>query len=278
MSILIAAAITTVLVIGLYGYLIKRVAERADWPVLILAAVVALPLQPLAFYLVRLPLHHTLTAALGAGALLTAISLFYAPLTEEPAKWLPLLVPAIRRRLTPTNAVAMALAVGLGFGIGEIWFIATQLAALPSIAEQPFYAFGGFLVERTLVCFMHGGMIAFAFSRLANGRSFLLGGLIGMALHFALNFPLFLGGIDLFGLGGAVWTVLLTLWTGVFTVILGMLVSWLSHGRFREAVLGYSDCPECGAHYPRPLITPRIGPLRYERCPNCRRFHWVRFR
>ena len=53
----------------------------ADRRWLLLAGVIALPLQPLAFYLVRLPLHAGLTAALGPGALLTAISLFYAPLT-----------------------------------------------------------------------------------------------------------------------------------------------------------------------------------------------------
>jgi hypothetical protein len=276
MGIFIAAAITTVLVAVLYGPVIKRLSERVDWPVLVLAGVIALPLQPLAFYLVRLPLHHWLTTTLGTGALLTAITLFYAPVTEEPAKWLPLLVPSIRRRLTPESALAMALAVGLGFGIGEIWLLATQLAAIPEVAAQPFYAFGGFLFERTLVCFLHGGMIAFAYSRLAGGRSFLVGGIIGMALHFALNFPLFLGGMNLFGLG-PLWAVLLTLWLLVFTVGLGAAVARLERGRFREKVLGYSDCPECGTRYPRPLFAAHVGPIRYERCPNCRHFHWVKF-
>ena len=134
---------------------------RSDWGVLVLAAVVALPLEPLALYLVRLPLHGWLSATLGPSALLTALTLFYAPLTEEPAKWLTLLLPPIRRRLRPDNAVAIALAVGMGFGIGELWLLALQIANIPALAALPFYAFGGFLVERAVVCFIHGGMIAF---------------------------------------------------------------------------------------------------------------------
>jgi hypothetical protein len=276
MGIYIAAAITTVFVIALYGTIIARMSARTDWPVLLLAAVVALPLQPLAYYLVRLPLNGALTATLGAGALLTALTLLYAPLTEEPAKWLPLLVPPIRRRLRPDNAVAIALAVGLGFGIGEIWFLAVQVAVVPAYAGLPFYAFGGFLIERALVCFLHGAMISFAYHRLATGRSFLVGGLIGMALHFMLNLPIFLAAVDLFGIGALAWQVVLTFWAPGIALVLGIAVSKLTRGRFRAVVLGFSTCPECGAEYPRPLLAFNFGPVRYERCPHCRHFHWVR--
>jgi hypothetical protein len=231
MGIYIAAAITTALVIALYGFIIARMASRPDWPLLVVAAAIALPLQPLAFYLVRLPLHGWLNATLGAGALLTTLTLFYAPLTEEPAKWLVLLVPPIRRRLAPRNAVPLALAVGLGFGIGEIWLLAVKTADLPALAALPFYAFGGFLVERTIVCFLHGAMIAFAFERLARGRSFIAGGLIGIALHFALNFPIFLASIDLFGIGRPTWQVLVTLWVAIFLIALGVAVRRLARGR-----------------------------------------------
>jgi hypothetical protein len=276
MGIYIAAAITTALAIGLYGYIIAKMSSRADWPVLTLADAVALPLQPLAFYLVRLPLHGVLSATLGAGALLTTLTLFYAPLTEEPAKWLVLLVPPIRRRLNSENAVALALAVGLGFGIGEIWFLAHQLAGVPAFAALPFYAFGGFLVERLFVCFLHGGMISFAFHRLAQGRSFIVGGLIGIALHFALNFPIYLASIDFLGIGKTAWAYVLTFWVPAMTIPLGAAVTRLSRGRFREVILGFSTCPECGAKYPRSLLALNFGPVRYERCPHCRHFHWVR--
>lgn len=276
LGITIAAAITTALVIAFYGYIIARMSAREDRSLLILAALVALPLQPLAFYLVRMPLHGLLNATLGVGALLTTLTLFYAPLTEEPAKWLPLLVPAVRRRLKPENAVALALAVGLGFGIGEIWFLAEQLARSPAFAALPFYAFNGFIGERAVVCFLHGAMIVFAYSRLAAGRSFIVGGLIGMALHFALNLPIFLAKIDLFGIGNVAWAIVLALWVPMFAIALGVVVTRLSRGRFREAMLGFSTCPQCHAEYPRPLLALNFGPVRYERCPNCRHFHWVK--
>lgn len=276
MGIVIAAAITTALVVVFYGYIIARMSARSDWGVLVLAAAVALPLEPLALYLVRLPLHGWLSATLGPSALLTALTLFYAPLTEEPAKWLTLLLPPIRRRLTPDNAVAIALAVGMGFGIGELWLLALQIANIPALAALPFYAFGGFLVERAVICFIHGGMIAFAFHRLATGRSFIVGGLIGMALHFALNFPIFPASIGLFGIGRGAWQLLLTAWILVFTVSLGFAVARLARGRLREVVLGSSTCPACGAVYPRPLLALNLGPVRFERCPSCRRFHWVK--
>ena len=35
-------------------------------------------------------------------------------------------------------------------------------------------------------------------------------------------------------------------------------------------------CPECGTEYPRPLLALNLGPVRYERCPACRKFHLVR--
>ena len=32
-------------------------------------------------------------------------------------------------------------------------------------------------------------------------------------------------------------------------------------------------CPDCGTVYPRPLFGLNMGPKRYERCPNCRKWH-----
>lgn len=116
MGIVIAAIITTLLATLVVGLLIRKLSQREDHSVLILAFFFALPLQPLAFYFIRLPLHELLNGAIGAGALLTAISLFYAPVTEEMAKWFALGVPSIKKALKPGNAVAIALSAGLGFG------------------------------------------------------------------------------------------------------------------------------------------------------------------
>src|SRR5262245_14743252 len=97
---IIAAIITTLLSAAAYGYLIRRMSAPEDRRMLLLAVLVMLPLQPLTFYLVRLPLHGLLQSILGQGLTLNIISLFYAPVTEEPAKWLVLLVPFVRRSLT----------------------------------------------------------------------------------------------------------------------------------------------------------------------------------
>lgn len=222
----IAASITTVFAIVFYGLLLARLAGRESWRLMIMGFLIALPLQPLVFYAVRVPLGVGLHELLGAGLALTIASAFYAPLTEEPAKWLTLLVPTLRRGLTTENAVALALAVGLGFGVGEIWMLAGNLMRTADIA-LPFYSFGGFFVERTLVCFIHGAFIAYAFKRLAEGRSFLVGALVGVALHFLLNAPVFLAAFDLFGIGHAAWQQLLAVWIGVLSIALAALVVYL---------------------------------------------------
>ena len=274
MGIWIAAVVTTILSIGLYGLLLAKLAPAADRRWLLVAFLIALPLQPLAFYWMRMPLHAGLTSLLGPGALLTGITLFYAPLTEEPAKWLVL--SFVRRHLTPENAIALALTIGLGFGIGELWFIAEQISRAPQYADVPFYLFGGFLNERFIVCFLHGAFMAYAVRQLAEGRSFLLGGLLGMALHFAVNFPIFLIGANAFGWGQQFWATFNAIWFATMLIALGAWVGYLSRGRLRRVVLGTATCPECHALYERPLFGLNLGVGRYERCPQCRHFHLVR--
>jgi RsiW-degrading membrane proteinase PrsW (M82 family) len=220
LGLFIAASITTAFATVFYGLLLARLAGRKNWRLLILGFLIALPLQPLTFYAVRMPLNVGLYELLGSGLALTIVSVLYAPLTEEPAKWLTLLVPAIRRGLTKENAVALALAVGLGFGVGEIWLLAANLMHAGDNAQIPFYKFGGFFVERTLVCFIHGAFIAYAFKRLAEGRSFLLGGLVGVALHFLLNAPVFLAAFDLFDIGRGAWQQVLMIWIAGFSIAL----------------------------------------------------------
>lgn len=275
MGIWIAAVITTILSAAFYGFLIYRLALPQDRRWLLLAALCALPLQPLALVLVRAPLHLLLLKTLGIGPVLTTITLFYAPLTEEPAKWLVLLIPFVRRGLTPGNAIALALAIGVGFGIGEAWFIASQIAQAPQAAGVPFYMFTGYLGERFAVCFVHGAFIAFAVRQLAEHRSFLLGGLLGMTLHFALNFPIFLIVLDPLGLGPVFWTRVSLLWFATMLFGLIAFVAWLSRGQMRQRLLGSAVCPECHQTYERPLLAPHLGFTRYERCPHCRHFHWV---
>jgi hypothetical protein len=214
MGLVIMAAITTAIALGGLLVLLTRAAE---WRPLLLAFVVALPLQPLAFYVVRLPIDGMLRTNFGIAGWVTYVALFYAPLTEEPAKWLTALVPAVRSAIA-RMPVHVALAVGIGFGIGEIWFLAHALVTSPSLPDVPFWMFSGFLIERLEVCFLHGCFVIAPFLALAHGRSFALGGLIGMTLHFFLNFPIYLAQIDLFGLGAATWASMLLFWIAGYVI------------------------------------------------------------
>jgi RsiW-degrading membrane proteinase PrsW (M82 family) len=213
MGLIIDAALTTAVALGALILLLIR---SSSWRAVALAFVIALPLQPLVLYLVRLPIDHALKTVFGAPTWLVILSLFYAPLTEEPAKWLAAAVPSVRRAIM-VEPIAVALAVGLGFAIGEIWMIVREVLALPGVWSLPASNFVPFVIERLEVCFLHGAFVVPAFVCLARGRPFLLGGLAGMALHFLLNFPIYLKNINAFGLGET-WIPVLALWVLGFVV------------------------------------------------------------
>ena len=275
MGILIAAIITTVIAIAVIGMMIRRLSHSAPRWLLVLAFLSALPAQPVAFYFIRLPLHELLMQWFGASALLTVISLFYAPVIEEPAKWFSLVLPSLRKKLVPQNAVAVALSVGLGFGIGELWFIAERLSRAPQLAELPFYYFNGFLAERLMVCFLHGAFIALLFKRYAEGKAVWPAALFGVSLHFLLNFPIYLSSINLFGLGQQVWGLLLVIYVALFTLAMFGFVNWLAKDEVQEGFLGSATCPECHEVYPRSFFALNLLTRRYERCPHCRHWHLV---
>jgi hypothetical protein len=236
MGLIIAAGLTTLMALVVFGKLISLLSAPSDRRVLLLAFVVALPLQPLAFYLVRLPLLHTLLPDVSAGWLRPAFLLALAPLTEEPAKWLILVVPSIRQALDKRTAVPLALAAGLGFGIGEIWFVAHAAMTAPGFLERPFWMYGGFAFERLQVCFLHGAFLALPFVMYAWRRSFLLGGAIGMLCHFLLNFPIYLATIDLLGLGRAGWATILLLWVPLWVTLFAAAL-WFVQWAVRQSEL-----------------------------------------
>src|SRR6266851_4664668 len=83
-GIYLTAVLTTVAAAAVYGTLIHRLRLPANERLLWLAVALALPLQPLAFYFVRIPLDHWLVAHLSSGsATYHWLTSFYAPLTEE---------------------------------------------------------------------------------------------------------------------------------------------------------------------------------------------------
>ena len=231
MGLLIAAGITTALALCGLAMLLRRV---RDWRPVALAFVIALPLHPLVFYAVRLPIDGHLRTTYGIAGWVTIVSLFYASLTEEPAKWLTAVAPSVRRAIVQ-DPIMLALAAGLGFAIGEIWFLAHALINSPSYPDLPFWQFSGFVIERLAVCFLHGAFLVPPFYALARGHSFLLGGLCGMILHFLLNFPIYLAQVDAFGLGARTWALALVSW--IFWCVFGCVAMVvILAGRFRRDI------------------------------------------
>ena len=244
MGLIIAAAITTGLAMAILAGTLLVIAAPGDRRVLAIAFMVALPLQPLAFYLLRLPIDGLVRAGFGLGAAWIVASQFYAPLTEEPAKWLVLAVPAVRRALSPRNAMPLALAIGFGFGIGEIWFLANALVRAPSTPDLPFWMFNGFMLERLEVCCLHAAFVALPIAGIARAKSFWPGAIAGLVLHFLTNFPIYLARIDFAGLGATRWMTALGAWVVVLTIA-GIVMMWRLHRRLaRVAASKVAVTPE----------------------------------
>ena len=56
------------------------------------------------------------------------------------------------------------------------------------------------------------------------------------------------------------------------------LLSWFVFGKVSPARLFYGrrKCPECGEEYDASLFAANLGARRYERCPVCRHWHFVK--
>ena len=278
-GIYITAILTSAIAVVIFGTLIHKLRLPANERLLWLAAGIVLPLQPLAFYFIRVPLDHWLIAQLGStSATYQWLTTFYAPLTEEPAKLVPLLIPAIYRDISTTNFVRYALAIGLGFAIGEVWFIADRVAQAPSLGALPFYQFGGYVSERLMVCVFHTAFVSVTLWRLRRRFAFGLAG--AMALHWLGNFPIFLMARNIGGLGHAFWTVAVQLWLLLYFVGALALLCYFGFRRVVPPKLFYGrrHCPECSGDYDAPIFALNFGQTRYERCPHCRRWHWTKTR
>jgi len=276
-GIYIAAILTTAIALAIFGTIIRKLKLPANPRLLLLAFLIVLPLEPASFYFVRVPLDHWLTAALGSDSvILHWLVMFYAPLTEEPAKLVPLLIPAIRADINRANFGRYALAIGLGFAIGEMWFIAEIIARNPKFAETPFYFFGGYLSERLMVCLLHSAFVGVALACLR--KRFVLGVVGAMALHWLGNFPIFLMTSNAFGLGPTFWAIAVQLWIIVYFVGALALLSYFVFGKVKPGLLFYGrrKCPGCGAEYDASLFAANLGATRYERCPHCRHWHFVK--
>ena len=280
----LAALLTTLLALAAVGTIVWQVSDPADRRWLTCLCVFGLPLSPLAFYVIRLPLDRVLTNWIGKDSLLLIVcQLCYAPCTEEPAKLLPLLFvwPFFKQRLQPRNLVPAALALGLGFAIGEMWLVAHFVRSKPELATLPFYQFGGFLNERLMTCVTHAGFTVLALWGLQRGGlRIILGMLAAMLAHFLGNFPIFLMSIDCGGWGSDVWGAIVFAWVLGFVVASFVLLTVMHGGvkLLRRVLKAKMKCPECGATYSQPWLGGNFGMWRYEPCGACHKWHWISLR
>lgn len=276
-QIYIASAVTTIFTFLLAGAFIRWRSRHEDREFLLKLMLMELPMAFIAFYLIRMPVIDGLFRFVFGHdqGVYMFMKNFYAPLTEEPAKIFPLVFPFVRKKITKENFAAAAMALGLGFGLGEIWFVGRFIAE-STMPAYPWYQYTGFMNERFMVCIIHGGMTAFVLSR---PKGFLLLGLLGgMLLHFAGNFPIYLSAIDYGALGKETWQVILQAWIALFFVGIILLLVRFSIGSLKvgKFFYGNSVCPECGLEYSAPLIAVNWVTRRYERCPGCKKWHWVK--
>lgn len=276
-GIYLTALLTSGLAVVLFALVNRKLRQSAEERLIWLTFLFALPLQPLAFYCVRLPLDHWLVAWLGSGSSsyqwLTSL---YAPLTEEPAKLLLLLVPAIYRDIRVENFIRYAFAIGFGFAIGEMWFIAERITHVPQLVTLPFHQFGGYACERLMTCVFHSAFVAVVLWGLR--RRFVLGFTGAMALHWLGNFPLLLLSWNVGGLGKNAWNVIVLCWLIAYFVAALALLSYFIYGQFAlgKFLYGRRHCPGCGQDFDPMLMGVNMGSTRYERCPHCNCWHWTK--
>lgn len=229
-----------------------------------------------AYYLMRLPVDRVINPLMQIDPTnYRWIASLYAPLTEEPAKWIVIIPLLLLGRITANNKGAWALSLGIGFGIGEILFLAQSVAANPFSAGLPWYYSSGFILERLMVCIIHSGFFLIAIEAILSRKYWVI--LLAPVLHWLLNFPIFLSVQFPFSDGGVLWSQLLWMWITLFMICSLILLSsrLFSTPSAKVSILGKAICPECNTLYVRPWRgINRIG-KRYERCPNCKKSHWT---
>jgi len=276
-QIYITSLITSVITVLAIGGFIRWRTAAEDRRLLLYLFLAELPMAFIAYYIIRLPLVDSLSKYLlhDHQAIYGFVKVLYAPLTEEPAKVLPLLLPFVRARITRDNFVPAAMALGLGFGVGEIWLVGSFVAAAPQFSDMPWYYFTGFLNERIMVCLIHGAMTALALNMLR--RKFIFGLLAAMLMHFLGNFPIYLTGINFGDLGKETWQVITQFWVVLYFISSLVILARLHLGTFKITQFLYDNsvCPGCGFTYPPPLLGINWFTKRYEQCPSCKKWHWV---
>lgn len=277
----IAASITTLLAILIIGStLIYR--SKGERKFIILLILLELPMCAIVYEFVRLPLDSLLRELIGdTSNIYQFVKAIYAPITEEPAKLWPLLIPWFYRRISSKNIIRVAFALALGFGIGEAWLVASFMLKNPDIASLHWYTLNGYIGERFFVCILHAAFTGVAIRWIVVHKSVFKGLFFAMLLHFTVNFPIFLSGKNLFNLGKENWRMLLIIWMQLWALITICIFVLLTPGSkdkkwFKKTFMTFKAkirCPGCKEIYRRPVLGIALINSSYERCPLCKKWH-----
>ncbi len=191
----IAAAITAAVSLAVWGLMfgfMARQHRRLWW-----MALLTLPLSFIVNVWVKRPAFFWVAGVAGLSPVVARTSPLWfilfahllAPLTEEAVKILPLAARDWSAPLRDRGAALWAgMYLGAGFGLGEIWYLAWTIAAIPLYADFPFWQYTGFLNERVLTVYAHAVMTAVAVTGLAAAmRGVRWAGVLGFAAAVGLH-------------------------------------------------------------------------------------------
>ena len=269
-----AAIAATIIMGAAFGFVLWRFAPRAHVGALGLALLLQLPMSALAYYLVRQPIIEVLQPLVGHSPIYRWAMFLYAPLTEEPAKLWPALLPFFARRIDRSTLAWYGLALGTGFAIGEAWFIGDLIARSGRFVETPWWGFGGFIGERVMVATFHAAMVATTLRGWRCWRGGLALGLaVAMLMHLLGNLPI---GVFPLIFPAAVAPSIIGLFTLAICIGGALLLRYYATGEVNTTLLGTSvTCPKCHAMHERSLLALNLGFKRLERCPACRRWSLI---
>lgn len=269
-----AAIASTIIMAAAFGLVLWRFAPRPHVGALGLALILQLPMSALAYYLVRQPIMELVQPFVGHSPIYRWAMFLYAPLTEEPAKLWPALLPFFARRIDRTTLAWYGLALGTGFAIGEAWFVGDLIARSGRFSEIPWWGFGGFIGERVMVATFHSAMVATTLRGWRCWRGGLALGLAtAMLMHLLGNLPI---GVFPLIFPAAVAPSIIGLFTLALCVGGALLLRYYATGEVDTTLPGTSTtCPKCRATHERSLLALNLGLKRLERCPACRRWSLI---
>lgn len=213
----IAAIITIALALGLVVLVICTRLQSSTKLLAALGVIGGIAAFFGAFHLLRIPLDNALQPLAQSNPdLYRFIATFYAPITEEPAKWVILIPLFLAGKIKHENKAAWAICLGVGFGIGEIVFLSQRIAADPQTLTMPWYLSSGFMVERFMVCIIHSALVLVAADALCSHK--LWGFIFPLVFHWLGNLPIFLSYQYPFDPGRVVWGQLLWAWNILFFI------------------------------------------------------------